>query len=60
MRHLQTKKTPLLSLKAYGYLSQKGKKLRLQKIEDRTHGIDEEGYSKESLSVDLQHTYYFK
>lgn len=36
------------------------KRQEVKASEDRTDGIDEDGYSKESLSVDLQHTYYFK
>lgn len=59
--HLQTKKPPLVSLKTFRKVSQNGKKPRLQKSEkDRTEGMDEKSYSKESLSIDLNHTFYFK
>jgi len=60
IRHLQTKKAPLVSLKPCRYVSQEGKKPRVKKAEDRTEGMHEESYSKESLSVNLQHTCYFK
>lgn len=50
-----------MSLKACRYVSQEGKKPRLKKTgEDGTEGMDEESYSKESLSVNLQRTCYFK